>query len=365
MDRGRNYRHTPAAGKPKETRGGPPNHRVSVAGATGYRPSVGNNRPGAPTGPERPKISKRYLLHLAISFLLVVVLIVSLAEITIYFVRSHNNKAEQAMLADEHQEALEQEQPELNPQDSGEEWMAAAVDNEAATTAPPVQQAARPASFQAVGGEFFQTVGLTRKAFQSILKQNRDTVGWITIEDIVDLPVVYRDNTYYLTHDFNGKKNSCGALFLDENHPIHTDSQNLLIYGHNMKDGSMFGRLTKYYKDANYLRTHYTMKFETRYDTYTYLIFAVVRVKMDVYSQNFLNFAGHAAFSDADTFEAYIDEAYRQSLYTRFLDVQPTDTLITLATCLDDDRLVLLARRQRTDETESDIRHDLLGLYER
>ncbi|MDD3213974.1 MAG: class B sortase [Eubacteriales bacterium] len=365
MDRGKNYRQTPAAGKRKAAQSRQRNRPIRRLSRAGYRPPVGSTRSSASTGHGKFTGGKRGILRPVILAVLIIVMIVSLTEIVIYFVHSRNNRAEQAALANEHQAALALEQPAPTAATGGNTATVPSADGTAPTNVPTTQAATVSPVAEAVGGEFFQTVGLTRQAFKPIVKQNSDAVGWITIEGIVDLPVVYRDNTYYLTHDFTGKRNTCGAIFLDVNHPLHSDSQNLLIYGHNMKDGSMFGRLIKYYSNVNFLRTNYTLQFETRFDTYTYLIFAVVRVKMDVYSKNFLNFAGHTAFTSADAFNRYIDEVYQQSLYTRFLDVAPTDTLITLVTCLDDDRLVLLARRQRADETESDINHALLGLYEK
>ena len=64
-------------------------------------------------------------------------------------------------------------------------------------------------------------------------------------------------------------------------------------------------------------------------------------------------------------FRDYIDNVYQRSLYTHFLDVDENDTLLTMATCIGDDRLVLVARRQRVGETDADIQCNLLGLYKR
>ena len=83
---------------------------------------------------------------------------------------------------------------------------------------------------------------------RELAQKNPDTVGWIGISGTVLLPVVYRDNTFYLDHDFTRSKNASGTLFPDENSPINADTQNLLIHGHSMNDGSMFGILTHYRK---------------------------------------------------------------------------------------------------------------------
>ena len=204
-------------------------------------------------------------------------------------------------------------------------------------------------------------IGLTRRSFKSLVKRNADIIGWISIEGLVDQPIVYRDNTFYLNHDVDQRTNVSGAIFLDENHPLRADSQNLLLYGHNMKDESMFGRLQKYMQD-NFLHAHYRATLETRFETFNYLIFAVNRVSTEEKSPDFLYFWGHPSFGSGEAFQAYIDEIYQKSLYTRYLDVNESDTLLTLATCIGEDRLVLFARRQRAGETEADIQTALLGL---
>jgi SrtB family sortase len=318
---------------------------------------------------QTPMVKKRFNWRLLIIIVLFVLLVVSVAEIIAYFVHSHNNRVEQAALAAQHDAAILEE--EQNPVVTGA-IVETATPVPAATNTAPEATAAREVAATAttatatpeVAKAFFQVVGLTRQSMISFIKQNSDTVGWITIEGLVDQPIVYRNNSYYLTHDFKGYHNNCGAIFLDVNHPIGKDAQNLLVYGHNMKDGSMFGRLVKYMND-NFLHSHYSVQLETRFESFNYIIFAVDRVSTNYSDRHFLNFSGHPSFNNAEDFDNYIDEVYNQSYYTRFLDVNYTDTLLTLATCIDDDRLVLVARRQRESETEEDIQRYLLGLYMR
>ena len=85
-----------------------------------------------------------------------------------------------------------------------------------------------------------------------LLKQNKDTVGWIKINNsVIDYPIVkYTDNSYYLTHSFDNSKNSAGWIFMDYRNNI-TDN-NIVIYGHNRKDKSMFGSLKNILKKENY-----------------------------------------------------------------------------------------------------------------
>lgn len=304
-----------------------------------------------------PQIARRPCWRIPLVGLLAVIFLFSLTRLTLYGIRAYQNQARQEGLSAQHEEALQQAQT------SGTDTFTTIV-----PSAPKVEMAAVQAETPFIETSarkaFFKVIGLTQDSLKAFVKQNNDTVGWLTIEGLVDHPVLYRDNSYYLTHDFDRLHNACGALFVDENTPIHSNTQNLLIYGHNMKDGSMFGRLLKY-TGNDYLRNHYTVQFDTRFENFTYIIFAVCQVSADGTNQKGLDFTGHASFADEAGFNAYIDKVYEQSLYSRYLDVKYSDTLLALVTCIDNDRLVLVARRQRDNETESDIRHCLLGLFTR
>ncbi len=186
--------------------------------------------------------------------------------------------------------------------------------------------------------------------------QNHDLVAWIQIPDVLDLPVVYRDNDYYLTHDFSKEKNASGTVFLDENHPFREKTQNLLLHGHNMKDGTMFGRLAQYLYDDSYLRNHPFIYFDTLWHKEQYVIFAVLNVSLNPGDPRFFNYFTHDTFSSDAEFETYIRQLQLRSEYAIPIDVEPHDALLTLSTCLDDDRLVIVCRRLREDETRSGLR---------
>ena len=189
---------------------------------------------------------------------------------------------------------------------------------------------------------------------QKLVRQNPDTVGWLYIKGIVSLPVVYRDNQYYLNHDFSGHHNSSGALFLDASHPLLTDAQNLLIHGHAMYDGSMFGLLT-HYKAADAVREHPLIDFSTLYEKETYVVFAVLKVASKPGDPNYFDYFSHPTFSDAADFTEYIARVQARSLFDIPVSVASTDALLTLSTCLDDDRLVVFARKLRPEETRDEL----------
>lgn len=193
--------------------------------------------------------------------------------------------------------------------------------------------------------------------------ENRDLIGWLIIEDVIDQPVVYRDNSYYLTHDFYGNKTSAGTLFLDVNHPFKAGTQHLLLHGHNMKDGTMFGRLIQYEKDIHYLKSHPFIEFNTLWRRERYVIVAVLDVSLDVSDEDFFNYYSYPTFSSDAAFNAFARQLQLRSMYSIPIDIKPGDALLTMSTCLDDNRLVIVARRIRDDESKSDLR-PLINLAE-
>ena len=203
-------------------------------------------------------------------------------------------------------------------------------------------------------GAFYRTDLDILPEMRELTQKNPDTVGWISIPGTVHLPVVYRDNTYYLDHDFTGAKNASGTLFLDEASPIGEGTQNLLIHGHAMNDGSMFGILT-HYRRLDFLKEHPLITFNTLWEKGTYAVAEVLRVSSKVGDANYFNYFSNPAFESVSDFDEYRAQLEARSRYAIPVDIQPTDALITLSTCLDDDRLVVIARRLRPGETRDEI----------
>lgn len=207
--------------------------------------------------------------------------------------------------------------------------------------------------------KFHLDAGEVLPELKTLYEKNHDLAGWLTIPGVVDLPVVHRDNSYYLYRDFYGKNSKSGTLFLDENHPVKSTTQHLVIHGHNMNDGSMFG-LLGHYKDKNYIRNHGVITFSTLYEKETYAIFAVAMTPEDTRSADFIPFIGNPTFRTESAFNYYIDKVKKGALYQLYLDVKPTDALLTLSTCMDDNRILLVCRKLRPGETEADVRRQQL-----
>lgn len=201
----------------------------------------------------------------------------------------------------------------------------------------------------------------TGERFLSLQGMNKDIIGWLTIKDVLDLPVAYRDNLYYLTHDFRGNYSTSGTLFLDENIDVYPPNENLVIHGHNMRDGSMFGQLQKYADRAFYIK-HCLIQFETLYEQGDYAVFAVLNVSTDVSDPSYFQFI-YGGFETDVQFDAYIDLLKKRSLFRSDIHIAPTDALLTLSTCKNgsDDYFVVVARKVRDDENPDGVRMLLIS----
>ena len=191
--------------------------------------------------------------------------------------------------------------------------------------------------------------------FQKLRRQNEDIIGWLTINDQVDEPVVQRNNTYYLDRDYKGYHNKNGAIFLDEVIDLRTRPYTLMLYGHNMKSGLMFGCLRNYENTTFYRKIPF-ISFDTAYEEGRYVIFAVGTISTDAKNWRFVNFA-HLMATTVSLRTQAIASLNRFSVYNGQIDVRPEDQLLLLITCVDDkdDRRVVAARRIREGESEDEL----------
>lgn len=122
----------------------------------------------------------------------------------------------------------------------------------------------------------------------SLYERNEDYRGWLEVDGMdISYPVVKApDNEYYLHKDFDGKYLYAGTLFIDAYSSKGIDQDNLIIYGHNMKNGSMFGKL-KQLANADGFEKHKYIKFYTPYGNKAYLIYSVRTAKADINSPDY------------------------------------------------------------------------------
>lgn len=187
------------------------------------------------------------------------------------------------------------------------------------------------------------------KKYEDLYNQNKSLIGWVKIADtVIDYPVMQTvNNEYYLDHNFHQEYDKNGSIFLDASCSVYPRSTNLIIYGHHMKSGKMFGGLQKYQKES-YYKDHKYIEFDTIYETGVYEVMFVFRDK--VYSQEDVNFK-YYEFIDANSeeeFYSYMDEMAALSYYDTGVVAEYGDQLLTLSTCdyqQDNGRFVVVARR--------------------
>lgn len=193
-----------------------------------------------------------------------------------------------------------------------------------------------------------------------MLRENSDFKGWITVPNTkIDNPIYQTDNNdFYLNHNQQKQKSIYGALFFDCQNVI-TESEtdkNLVIYGHHMKNGSMFGNLTKY-KQLSFYKQNPTVEFSTLYKKSTYKIYAAFVLNASKADDNgYIYNISRKNFIDDQDFDSWVNEARERSLINTGVDVKNGDNIITLVTCtydFDNARFVVMARETREGEDVS------------
>ena len=202
-----------------------------------------------------------------------------------------------------------------------------------------------------------------------LLAMNSEINGWISIPDTkVDYPVLHHlddepGNEYYLYRNVQKEDSKPGSIFLDyrctfddvgEDGTLKSpSSDNLIIYGHNMRDLSMFGTLKYYRTDENYYDEHPIIQLNSNYETYQYKIFGYFIADAEDTTDTRFEYWNAIDFSGEKEFYDYVNEVKRRTLRITNVDVTYGDQLLTLSTCnnaFDTARLVIVARRVRDGE---------------
>lgn len=178
-------------------------------------------------------------------------------------------------------------------------------------------------------------------------------VGWIQIEGTgIDYPVMQTpaDPNYYLKHDFEKHYTDYGCPFAQANCDVQAPSDNVIIYGHNMKDGSMFADLAKY-RSKDFWQTHKTVWFDTELGSSAYEIFAVIHTTVQADDADALPFYWFVDAAAPEDFADYMSACKARALYDTGISAQYGDKLLTLSTCdniTDGGRLLVIAKQTET-----------------
>lgn len=170
--------------------------------------------------------------------------------------------------------------------------------------------------------------------YVTLHNKNKSLIGWIKIADtIIDYPVMQSPNMeYYLDHNFEQEKDRNGCLFIDSECSIWPQSQNIIIYGHNMKSGKMFGSLTNY-KSESYFKKHPEIQFDTIYEKGTYKVMYVFSEVVHEETEVTFKYYQFINANSEEEYDSYMHDMSEMSLYDTGVKSRFGDRLITLSTC--------------------------------
>ncbi len=185
---------------------------------------------------------------------------------------------------------------------------------------------------------------------KQLKEENADIIGWLEIENTtINYPVLQgTDNEYYMTHNYKKEKSKNGSIFLNADYDWNIESNNLLIYGHNLGNGTMFQELLKY-ESESYYKQHPKIRFTTVEDDSEYEIISAFKSR--VYYKSEKNVFRYYYFINSKSEEEYnqfVKNAKNASLYPIETTASYGDQLITLSTCsyyVEDGRFAVVGKK--------------------
>lgn len=189
--------------------------------------------------------------------------------------------------------------------------------------------------------------------YAALYEQNPELVGWLKIEGTkIDNPVMQSSTEqydYYLSHTFDKQDDNNGTLFIDARNNIIKRDDNIIIYGHNMKSGMMFGGLKKYL-DSNqeYLNEHSTIEFNTIYEKSTYQIVGICLAKVAYQDEDVFRYYNFLDAKNEAEFNEYLANIQQMEVFGKQIDIAFGDELLTLSTCnsyIEDGRMFIIAKK--------------------
>lgn len=185
--------------------------------------------------------------------------------------------------------------------------------------------------------------------YADLYRENSDLVGWLSIEGmVIDYPVMQcEDDEYYLHHDFYGQDSKYGCLYVRNRADVNTPGTNFIIYGHNMKDGSMFGDLDLYRRES-FFQEHPVICFDTLYEERTYEILAVFRSQVYNSDDDVFRYYQFYEAQTQEEFDDFYENIKELSLYDTGVTAEFGDSFLTLSTCayhVEDGRFAIVAKK--------------------
>ncbi len=187
------------------------------------------------------------------------------------------------------------------------------------------------------------------ETYEEALSHNSDVIGWITIDGtVIDYPVVRTgDNNFYLTHDADGNESAYGAIFMDYRNANAHMQKHIIIYGHNMKNGTMFHDLVNY-KQQSFFAEHNSIYLLWDGTDTEWEIFCAYIVEPNTIYPIYTLFDSDEAFARSMNDTIKYAKTVKPSCVDDGVTIQPSDQVLSLITCTyeyDDSRFVVMARR--------------------
>ena len=165
--------------------------------------------------------------------------------------------------------------------------------------------------------------------FNKLKSINSDTVGYLIVNNtgINYVVVKGKDNKYYLNHDFYKNKNEAGWIYTDYRNKVDGSDKNLVVFGHNMSTGIMFGTLKKTQNPDWYMnKDNRIIKLIVENKTYNYEVFSLYTIRKEAYYIN-------TEFSSDSTYYEFLKKIQSRSIYDFNVELSKNDKIITLSTC--------------------------------
>ena len=173
-----------------------------------------------------------------------------------------------------------------------------------------------------------------REQYRLLGEQNHDFAGWLSIGGTkIDYPVMFtpEEPEYYLRKAFDGSYAISGSLFIGEG--CEPDGSHVIIYGHHMKDGAMFGSLADY-ADRDYWAEHPTIRFDTLEADGEYVVLSAFYSRVYKVNENdVFRYYQYADLSEPERFAEFVEQAQEAALYDTGVTAEYGDKLLTLSTC--------------------------------
>lgn len=207
-------------------------------------------------------------------------------------------------------------------------------------------------------GKGTQTASSFAAGFAELARLNPDLKGWISIPGTpVSFPVVQgEDNSYYLNHDFYGERDRHGTIFADCSADLEGGELNVILYGHNMRDDTMFGSL-KRYRQEDYYTEHPSFFLSLPDGEREYEILAVLENDIFSGTEDTFQYYEYRHITDEEMFETYCRDVRERSLYDTGVEAEYMDQLVTLCTCSYgslEQRFLIVGRLKRENPEQED-----------